>query len=67
MSYSNNPDHKLLIDEVLHRCAMMFQNLGSDHSKSDYKEAREEERKLLKAVYELDPEKIDRLLVNTDK
>lgn len=67
MSYSDNADHKLLIDEVLHRCAKMFQNLGSDHSKTEYKQARVEERKLLRAVRELDPEKIDRLLANTDK
>lgn len=67
MSYSNNADHKLLIDEVLHRCAMMYQNLGSDSPRSAYKQARVEERKLLRAVRELDPEKIDRLLVNTDK
>jgi hypothetical protein len=67
MSYSNNADHKLLIDEVLHRCAKMYQNLGSDSGKTAYKQARIEERKLLLAVRELDPDKIDRLLVNTDK
>lgn len=67
MSYSNNPDHKMLIDEVLHRCARMFQNLGSDSPRSAYKQARIEERKLLRAVRDLDPDKIDRLLVNTDK
>ena len=67
MSYSNNADHKLLIDEVLHRCAKMYQNLGSDSPRSAYKQARVEERKLLRAVRELDSEKIDRLLVNTDK
>jgi hypothetical protein len=67
MSYNNNEDHKMLIDEVLHRCAKMFQNLGTDSPRSAYKQARIEERKLLRAVRELDPEKIDRLLVNTDK
>lgn len=67
MSYTDNPDHKILIDEVLHRCARMFQNLGQDSPKAAYKQARVEERKLLRAVRELDPEKIDRLLVNTDK
>ena len=67
MSYNNNEDHKLLIDEVLHRCAKMFQNLGTESPRSAYKQARIEERKLLRAVRELDPEKIDRLLVNTDK
>jgi hypothetical protein len=67
MSYSNNEDHKMLIDEVLHRCAKMFQNLGTESPRSAYKQARIEERKLLRAVRELDPEKIDRLLVNTDK
>lgn len=67
MSYNNNEDHKMLIDEVLHRCAKMFQNLGTDSPRSAYKQARIEERKLLRAVRELDPDKIDRLLVNTDK
>lgn len=67
MSYSNNADHKMLIDEVLHRCAKMFQNLGLESPKISYKQARVEERKLLRAVRDLDPEKIDRLLVNTDK
>jgi hypothetical protein len=67
MSYSNNPDHKMIIDEVLHRCARMFQELGADSGKTAYKQARVEERKLLRAVRELDPDKIDRLLVNTDK
>ncbi len=67
MSYSDNPDHKMLIDEVLHRCARMFQNLGTDSGKTAYKQARIEERKLLRAVRDLDPDKIDRLLVNTDK
>lgn len=67
MSYNNNEDHKMLIDEVLHRCAKMFQNLGTDSPRSAYKHARIEERKLLRAVRELDPDKIDRLLVNTDK
>jgi hypothetical protein len=67
MSYNNNEDHKMLIDEVLHRCAKMFQNLGTDSPRSAYKQARIEERKLLRAVRELDIEKIDRLLVNTDK
>lgn len=67
MSYIDNQDHRLLIDEVLHRCAIMFQNLGLENPRSDYKQARLEERKLLKAVRRLDPDKIDRLLVNTDK
>jgi hypothetical protein len=67
MSYNNNEDHKMLIDEVLHRCAKMFQNLGTESPRPAYKQARIEERKLLRAVRELDPEKIDRLLVNTDK
>jgi len=67
MSYTSNPDHKRSIDEVLHQCAMMFQNLGTENSKIDYKKARTEERKLLRTVRDLDPEKIDRLLANTDK
>jgi hypothetical protein len=57
----------MIIDEVLHRCARMFQELGADSGKTAYKQARVEERKLLRAVRELDPDKIDRLLVNTDK
>lgn len=67
MSYTNNKDHKRSIDKVLHKCAMMFQNLGAENSKSDYKKARTEERKMLRTVRDLDPEKIDKLLVNTDK
>lgn len=67
MSYNDNPDHKMLIDEVLHRCAIMFQNLGAEYSKEDYQGARADEVLLLKAVRHLDPEKIDRLLANTDQ
>ena len=43
------------IDEVLHKCAMLFQNLGSDSTEEDKDNALAEERRLLESVRHLDP------------
>ena len=62
MAYSDNPNHKKIIDCVLEQNAKLFQNLGIDSSKSDYEKAKIAERQKLRRIVDLDPEKIDRLI-----
>lgn len=50
------------IDEVLRINAKLFTELGTDCSKTAYKEAAIQERKNLRSVSRYDPEKIKRLL-----
>lgn len=50
------------IDKVLEENAKLFTNLGTDCSKTAYKEAGIQERKNLRSVMRYDPEKIKRLL-----
>lgn len=50
------------IDEVLRINAKLFTELGTDCSKTAYKEAGIQERKNLRSVMRYDPEKIKRLL-----
>lgn len=64
--YSTCAHCKKKIDEVLRTNAMLFANLGSDSSRSAYKDASVKERKNLREVMKYDPEKISRLLY-TDK
>jgi len=62
MAYSDNPNHKKIIDCVLKQNAKLFQNLGIDSSRSDYEKAKVAERQKLRRIIELDPEKIMRLV-----
>jgi len=62
MSYLDNPEHKKIIDCVLEQNAKLFQNLGEDCSKADYEKAKLEERRKLRRIIDLDPEKIGRLV-----
>jgi hypothetical protein len=62
MSYLDNPEHKKIIDCVLQQNAKMFTNLGSECSKSEYEKAKVAERRKLRKIREIDPEKIDRLI-----
>ena len=62
MSYHNNKEHKKIIDCVLQQNAKLFQNLGSDSSKSDYEKAKVKERQKLRKIMHLDEEKIGRLI-----
>jgi len=62
MPYTDNPEHKRIIDCVLKQNALMFANLGSDSSRSEYDKAKLKERKKLRSIHELDPEKINRLV-----
>ena len=62
MAYSNNPEHKKIIDCVLHQNAQLFQNLGIDSSKTEYEKAKIAERQKLRRIRDIDPEKIDRLI-----
>lgn len=62
MSYLDNKNHKMIIDCVLEQNAKLFQNLGSDSSKSDYEKAKVAERNKLRKIQHLDPEKIGRLI-----
>ncbi len=62
MAYSDNPNHKKIIDCVLEQNAKLFQNLGIDSSKSDYEKAKIAERQKLRRIVDLDPEKIGRLI-----
>ena len=62
MAYHNNPKHKKVIDCVLKQNAVMFANLGSDCSKSDYDKAKIKERQKLRKIHHLDEEKISRLI-----
>ena len=62
MAYSDNPNHKKIIDCVLEQNAKLFQNLGIDSSRSDYDKAKVEERQKRRRIIDLDPEKIMRLV-----
>lgn len=62
MSYSNNPEHKKIIDCVLQQNAKMFTQLGMDCSKSEYDKAKVKERNKLRKIQHLDEEKIGRLI-----
>jgi hypothetical protein len=62
MAYSDNPNHKKIIDCVLEQNAKLFQNLGIDSSKSDYQKAKVAERQKLRRIIDIDPEKITRLI-----
>jgi len=62
MAYSDNPNHKKIIDCVLEQNAKLFQNLGEDCSKAEYEKAKLEERRKLRRIMDLDPEKIGRLI-----
>jgi hypothetical protein len=62
MAYHDNKEHKRIIDCVLEQNAKLFQNLGTDYSKSDYEKAKVKERHKLRRVVDLDREKITRLI-----
>lgn len=62
MAYHNNPEHKKIIDCVLKQNAIMFTNLGTDCTKSDYEKAKVKERQKLRRIQHLDEEKIGRLI-----
>ena len=62
MAYSDNPNHKKIIDCVLEQNAKLFQNLGIDSSRSDYQKAKVAERQKLRRIIDIDPEKIGRLI-----
>ena len=55
------------IDEVLKHNAGLFQNLGTDSTAAERNAAKKQEILNLKAIKALDLEKINRLLVDTDK
>ncbi len=62
MAYSDNKQHKKIIDCVLEQNAQLFQNLGIDSSRSDYQKAKVAERQKLRRIIDIDPEKITRLI-----
>jgi hypothetical protein len=62
MAYSDNKQHKKIIDCVLEQNAKLFQNLGIDSSRSDYQKAKVAERQKLRRIIDIDPEKITRLI-----
>ena len=62
MAYSDNPNHKKIIDCVLEQNAKLFQNLGIDSSRSDYEKAKVAERQKLRRIIDIDPEKIGKLI-----
>jgi hypothetical protein len=62
MAYHNNKEHKKIIDCVLEQNAKLFQNLGTDSSKSDYAKAKVAERNKLRKIAHFDPEKIGKLI-----
>lgn len=62
MAYLNNPEHKKIIDCVLEQNAKLFQNLGMDCSAAEYEKAKLAERRKLRRIRDIDPEKIDRLI-----
>lgn len=66
LGYTTCSHCKSKIDAVLQENALLFANLGSDCSKTAYKEAAIQERKNLREVRRYDPEKIDRLLQDKD-
>ena len=65
MSYSDNAEHKKIIDCVLQQNARMFANLGQDSSRDEYQKAKKIENEKLKKILDLDTQKISRLIVNT--
>lgn len=62
MAYNNNKEHKKIIDCVLMRNAIMYTNLGTDCPRSEYDKAKLEERRRLRKIQHLDPDKIGRLI-----
>jgi len=62
MAYTDNPEHKKVIDCVLRQNAMMFANLGIDCSRSDYDKAKVKERQKLRKIAHLDEAMIGRLI-----
>lgn len=62
MAYHNNKEHKKIIDCVLEQNAKLFQNLGTDCSKSEYEKAKVAERQKLRRILHIDEEKISRLI-----
>jgi hypothetical protein len=49
------------IDRYLHEMAMLFQNLGTESSLEERIYAKEEERRYIRKIYDLDPEMGKRL------
>lgn len=49
------------IDRYLHEMAMLFQNLGIESSPEERIYAKEEERRYIRKIYNLDPEMGKRL------
>lgn len=62
MAYHNNREHKKIIDCVLEQNAKLFQNLGTDCSKTEYEKAKVKERQKLRKIMHLDEDKIGRLI-----
>ena len=62
MAYHDRKADKVIIDCVLEQNAKLFQNLGTDCSKSDYEKAKVQERQKLRRILHHDPEKIGRLI-----
>ena len=62
MAYHDSKADKKIIDCVLEQNARLFQNLGTDCSKSDYEKAKVTERQKLRRIIDLDSEKIGRLI-----
>ena len=62
MAYHDSKADKAIIDCVLEQNAKLFQNLGEDCSKAEYEKAKLEERRKLRRIMDLDPEKIGRLI-----
>jgi hypothetical protein len=62
MAYHDNKEHKKIIDCVLKQNAVMFTNLGTDCSGSEYQKAKVKERNKLRKIMHLDEEKISRLI-----
>jgi len=67
MGYRDNKEHKRIIDCVLKQNASLFQNLGQDSPRSGYEEAKIKERQMLVRITNIDPEKINRLIQNSDE
>lgn len=55
------------IDKVLEENAKLFQNLGTDSTKTEVNAAKVQERKNLRSVRHYAPELIDRLILDGDK
>ena len=49
------------IDRYLHEMAMLFQNLGIESTAEERIYAKEEERRYIRKIYDLDPEMGKRL------